>query len=206
MALLAQDATARISAAIQAVEQTANAELVTVLARKADNYYYIPTLWAALMAMATPLVLIFSPFWLEPLDIFLAQSVVFVLFAGLGRIPAVTAKLIPRAIRFYRAQNLARRQFLEQNLHRTDKAMGVLIFVSEMEHFVEILADQGVSAHVDDSQWQTIVDEFTHHVSTGEVERGFLRAVEQCGALLQQVAPATSAKDELPNHLVLLDD
>ena len=37
MALLAQDATARISAAIQAVEQTTDAELVTILARKEEH-------------------------------------------------------------------------------------------------------------------------------------------------------------------------
>lgn len=205
MTLIAADEATRISAAIKAVEEVTDAELVTVLARKADNYYYIPALWAALLAMATPLVLLFSPFWLEPLEIFLAQIAVFALCAAIGRIPRITQILIPRSVGVYRAQNLARRQFLEQKLHHTKDRFGVLIFVCEMEHFVEILADSGIATHVDDSKWQVIVEEFTHHLRTGEVERGFLQAIEQSGALLREVAPLSVQKNELANHLVVID-
>ena len=205
MTLITPEQAERVSGAIRAVEAETDAELVTVLATQADDYLYIPTLWAALLAMLTPAILFFSPFWLDPMEVFLGQTVVFLVFALVGRIPAVTQRLIPRRVRTYRAQNLARRQFLEQNLHHTANGQGVLIFVSEMEHYVEVLADTGISSVVDDATWQIIVDEFVHHVQTGDTERGFLSAIDAIGTVLRRVAPATRQKDELPNHLVLLD-
>ena len=83
--------------------------------------------------------------------------------------------------------------------------IGFLSFDTPWAPFYHRTADNGIAAHVDDSKWQTIVDEFTHHVRTGEVERGFLQTIASCGALLQEIAPATSVKNELPNHLVLID-
>ena len=48
----------------------------------------------------------------------------------LFRLPAITVRLVPRTVRHWRASNLARRQFMELNLHRTEAATGMLIFVS----------------------------------------------------------------------------
>ena len=70
---------------------------------------------------------------------------------------AIRTQLIPKGVREWRASNMARRQFLERNLHHTDGDTGVLIFVSEAEHYVEILADRGISAQVDDGRWAEII-------------------------------------------------
>ena len=80
----------------------------------------------------------------------------------------------------------------------------MLIFVSEVERYVEIIADRGVTPFVSDSDWQEIVDEFTRLVHQGKTLDGFLHTVEKCGELLAQHIPAKSEKDELPNHLILL--
>ena len=82
---------------------------------------------------------------------------------------------------------------------------GVLIFVSAAEHYVEIIADRGISRHVTHEQWQAIVDAFTAAVKRGETLRGFLDCVNACGELLKRHVPATDQKNELPNHLVMLD-
>ena len=50
-----------IANSIAEVERTTDAELVMVLARQADNYLYIPTLYAALVALLAPLVLKLTP-------------------------------------------------------------------------------------------------------------------------------------------------
>ena len=44
----------QIAEAIARAEQRTDAELVTVLARRADDYAYLPLLWAALLALAIP--------------------------------------------------------------------------------------------------------------------------------------------------------
>ncbi|MCR8922351.1 TPM domain-containing protein [Dasania sp. GY-MA-18] len=204
MKALNEQQLAQISAAIQQVEQQTDAELVTVLAKQADNYYYIPTLWAALLALLVPVLLRFTPLWLDGIDLLKAQWLTFACAALVFRIPFIKMRLVPKSVQQWRASSLARRQFLDNNLHHTKGETGVLVFVSEAEHYVEILADRGIAQQVDDKQWQQIIDAFTAQVKAGNTQQGFISCIEQCGALLKQYAPATAEKNELPNHLVLL--
>ncbi|GAA5125682.1 TPM domain-containing protein [Alloalcanivorax gelatiniphagus] len=194
----------RVARAIAAIERDTDAELVTVLARQADDYRYIPLLWAALLSLLVPLVLAFLPIWLSALETLLAQWTVLVLLALLFRWPPLMMALVPRRVKQWRAANLARRTFLDQGLHHTSGGTGLLIFVSEAEHYVEILADRGIAAKVPDERWKSIVDTFTGHVKQGEVLNGFLECIASCGDELILKIPATEQKNELPNHLVLL--
>ena len=66
-----------ISDAIAAVERNTNAELVTVLARQADDYRYIGFTWAALVALVSPGVLLMLPLWLDLQHIIFTQSITF---------------------------------------------------------------------------------------------------------------------------------
>lgn len=205
MALLNDEQLKQVSDAIEAAEKQTDAELVTVLAGRADNYYYIPTLWAALLALLIPAILRLTHYWLSADDLFMLQWLVFIVLALVFRIPAVMMRLVPKSIRYWRASNLARRQFLENNLHHTKGETGVLIFVSEAEHYVEIIADRGISAHVSNEQWQEIVNNFIASIKQGKTQEGFINCISACGTLLNQYAPNTGEKNELPNHLVVLD-
>jgi putative membrane protein len=203
--LLNPDQLARVAAAIHQAEQHTDAELVTVLARRADSYYFIPALWAAMIALLTPVILGFTPFWLSAMDLLIAQWLVFVVLVLLFRVPAITMWMIPRRVARGRAALLARDQFIANNLHHTAGATGLLIFVSEAERYVEIVADRGISKHVADSEWQAIVDAFIQRIKAGHVSEGFVACIDSCGALLKQHVPLSHEKNELPNHLVVLD-
>ncbi|MBL7251518.1 TPM domain-containing protein [Alloalcanivorax sp. C16-2] len=202
--LLNEENQKRVARAIAAIEKDTDAELVTVLARQADDYRYIPLMWAALLSLLVPLVLAFLPIWLSALETLLAQWTVLVALALLFRWPPLMMALVPRRVKQWRAANLARRTFLDQGLHHTKDGTGLLIFVSEAEHYVEILADRGIAARVPDERWKSIVDTFTGHVKQGEVLNGFLECIASCGDELITKLPATEQKNELPNHLVML--
>jgi putative membrane protein len=204
MALLTDQEQQKVAAAISDVESRTDAELVTVLASQADAYVYIPTLWAAGAALLAPWVLGFTPLWLEVGDVLLFQLLVFVVLALLLRFPPIMFRLVPKSVRYWRASNLARRQFLEQNLHHTTGDTGLLIFVAEAEHYVEILADRGISQHVPDERWESLVTAFVEHVKAGRTIDGFIECIEGCGELLIEHIPATEQKNELPNHLILI--
>lgn len=193
-----------VAEAISEVERHTDAELVTVLAGRADSYLYIPTLWAGIAALLTPIVLKLTPFWLSSDELFVAQWLVFAVLAMVLRWQPLMMRLVPRGVKEWRASSLARRQFLDNNLHHTKGDTGVLIFVSEAEHYVEILADRGINQFVSRQQWQAIVDALTAKVKAGDTEQGFLDCIRQCGELLQKHVPATGEKNELPNHLVIL--
>lgn len=205
MTLLNKEQQSKIADLIRDIETKTDAELVTVLARRSDRYSYIPLLWAAGFALLLPLVALLSPFWLETLDIVLLQWGTFLLLAALFQIPALRILLIPKSVRFWRAANMARRQFLDNNLHHTDSETGILIFVSEAEHYVEIIADRGINQLVDNDYWRKLVDEFIRHVKAGQTYQGFDTCIRHCGEVLAEKLPATHARDELPNHLVVIE-
>lgn len=194
-----------IARQIEAIETKTDAELICVLAARSDDYYYIPALWAALLALVSPLFITFTPWWHETITVLFIQFVVFVSALLAFRWPPLLIRLIPKNVRYWHAGNLARRQFLENNLHHTQGSTGVLMFVSEAERYVEIIADSGIQGFVGDAKWQSIVDGIIEKIRAGRTFEGLQQGIEQCGTLLIQHIPATTDKNELPNGLVVLD-
>jgi putative membrane protein len=193
----------QIADAVAEVEKRTNAELVTVLAAHSGDYGHHAIAVAAIAALllSAPLVL-----WQPSIVVVLSvQLALFCVLIAVFRIPAIAQRIIPRHIGHWHASNMARRQFLEQGLHHTNGETGVLIFVSEAERYVEILADRGVSAHVDDVRWQAIVDRFVDNVKRNRVVLGFVEAIAECGDVLAEAVPKRADNpNELPNRLILI--
>lgn len=205
MALLSESDQRQVAEAITRIERETDAELVTVLAAQADSYTYIPLLWAGIIALVVPGAINYFPGWLSANVLLLVQWATFIVLSLIFRLPRVTTRLIPRRVRHWRASNLARYQFLEQNLHCTEGGTGMLIFVSEAERYVEILVDRGISSRLSNDTWQASVETFTRHVRQGETLKGFLECIESCGEQLKRHVPATHERNELPNRLIILE-
>ena len=133
MALLTQAQQRQVEDAVTRAEQRTDAEIVTVLAPRADDYSYIPLLWASLIALLVPALAHFFMAGMQTYSLLMLQWATFVVLSLIFRIPAITTRLIPPRVRHWRASNLARRQFLEQIRQHTEGRTGVLIFVSEAE-------------------------------------------------------------------------
>jgi len=204
MALLTPQQQQQVADAVTRAEQRTDAEIVTVLAPRADDYSYIPLLWASLIALMVPALVHFLIGGLQIYGLLMLQWACFVFLSLIFRLPAITTRLIPPRIRHWRASNLARRQFLEQKLHHTRDRTGVLIFVSEAERYVEILVDEGISQHLDDSDWGSIVSDFTRRVALGHTAEGFISCIDACAELLERHVPKTHPRNQLPNRLVML--
>lgn len=204
MTLLTETEQQQVADAIDRIEKDTDAEVVTVLAARADDYRYIPLLWASLIALVLPGALLFLPGLISPGYLLLVQWVTFIVLALVFRAPSVATRLIPASVRHWRACNLARRQFVELNLHHTDGETGMLIFVSEAERYVEIMVDRGIANRIDNSVWEAIVARFTGQVRQGQVLQGFLDCIESCGAELKVHIPATHDRNELSNRLIVL--
>ena len=204
MALLTLEQQRQVEEAVSRAEQRTDAEIVTVLAPRADDYSYIPLLWASLVALLVPAVVHFLIGGVDTYSLLMLQWASFVFLSLIFRIPAITTRLIPPRVRHWRASNLARRQFLEQKLHHTQDRTGVLIFVSEAERYVEILVDEGISRHLDNSDWGTIVNDFVRRVALGHTAEGFIACIDASAELLAQHIPKTQSRNQLPNRLVML--
>jgi putative membrane protein len=204
MTILKAEQQQEVADLITEIERHTDAEFVAVLARRSDNYNYIPLLWSAVIALLMPFLLLALPLWLGAFDIAVAQLIVFLVLSLLFRIPAIGIHLIPKSVRFGRAANMARRQFLENNLHHTRGETGVLLFISEAEHYVEIIADRGINQLVEQRQWQQLIDDFVGAVKGGHTHSGLIACISGCGTILRDKVPATSDRNELPNGLVIL--
>jgi putative membrane protein len=102
-----------------------------------------------------------------------------------------------------RAHLLAHEQLLDLGLSSTRRQTGVMLFVSVAERYVEIIADAGVQADVDDRLWQGIIDRFVDKVRTGSFAEGFADAIDACTAEIAKHHPRTADDvNELPNRLV----
>ena len=196
---------ARIARAIQEAESRTAGEIVTIIAREADDYPFLPLLWAAGAALLTPLPLVLLDLPLSALQIYQIQIVVFLGLGLLTRWRPLKMRLIPRSVKRQRAGRLARAQFVEQGLHHTEGRSGIMIFVSVAERYVEIMADQGINDRVPPGSWDGIVRDFVAKVRAKQTAEAFVIAVERCGALLAEHFPAEPRNpDELSNHLVEL--
>ena len=204
MALLTLEQQRQVEEAVSRAEQRTDAEIVTVLAPRADDYSYIPLLWASLVALLVPAVVHFLIGGVDTYSLLMLQWASFVFLSLIFRIPAITTRLIPPRVRHWRASNRARRQFLEQKLHHTQDRTGVLIFVSEAERYVEILVDEGISRHLHDSDWGSIVNDFVRRVALGHTAEGFIACIDASAELLAQHIPKTQPRNQLPNRLVML--
>lgn len=215
MAFLTESEKASLTAKINHAESQTRAEIVTVIAQSSDGYRYIPTLWAALIALSVPGLYYLwinltsagwgtlesiqqSALWLYPVQV--------LVFLGLGmifQIPKARVWMVPNSVKRQRAARHAREQFFLQKLHETEGRTGILIFVSVAEHYVEIIVDSSIAEVVDDSIWNDTVNEFISHVRAGHIAKGFESTIEHCRVVAWENFPAPEGRpDELPNHLI----
>lgn len=193
----------QLRAAIRQAEAKTTGEIVTVIAQTSDDYFYYPTLWAALLAILSPLLSMTLAVSFAPLGIVELQLLVFVLLALLFRWRPLKMRLVPRAVKQQYCARRAREQFLAQNLHTTRERTGVLLYVSVAERHVQLLADAGIDALVPEGTWDEVVNKMTMRVKVGQVGGGFIEAVNTIGTQLATHFPASGVNpNELPDHLI----
>jgi putative membrane protein len=205
MELFSAEEKAAIEAAINRAERKTSGEIVVVAAVASGRYYGVALMWAALLALTVPLPLIFLTSWAVE-HIYLAQLGAFALFVLLIQSETVRLALVPAPLKRARAHEKAVEQFLVQNLHTTEGRTGILIYVSFAERFAEVLADAAVYKKVTPGTWVAVIDTLVERLSRDERSAGFIAAIEACGKILaEHFPPRRGDKDELPNHLIVLD-
>jgi len=202
--ILTQQDQDRIAAAIRAAEVQTDGEIVCVLARSSADYGLYSVAWAALIALATPWLLVFET-TLPVQRILLIQAATFLIFYLLLSWPPVLSRLIPRSIQRTYAYRNAMQQFTIRGLARKANRAGVLIFVSLDERYARIIADQGIADRVDPTVWRGAVKTLTAHIKRGEVAEGFVAALDQCTQILaQHFPPGTDKANDLPDRIYLI--
>ncbi len=197
------DAGARdaIERAVRTAESRTSGEIVPVVVDRSHDYAGVRAAAAALLAFAAGLIVLeFAPrpaLWLPP-----AQIAVFVGGYWLAGRRSLLRLLVPAARAADFVDRAAKLRFLEEGLVETRERTGILIYVSLLEHRVEVLADCGIDAQVEDGTWDGVVRLILDGVRARKAEEGLCAAIELCGDLLAaRFPPRPDDEDELENRL-----
>ncbi len=78
---------------------------------------------------------------------------------------------------------------------------GVLIYLQLAEHAIEVVADRGLSQHVNDEQWQAMIGRMSANFVAHRFEDGLTQALEEVSALLVAYFPASGERHLRSNEL-----
>ena len=215
---------ARISAAINAVEQKTSGEIFCVLAKDVSRYREVPLLWAAVAAFVVPPLLvllglhrlalasIFSGWTdesahamvLRALSGFeLMQAATFLAVVLVVGVPAVRRVLIPGGLKTHRVRQAARRHFVAVGAKLSHAEPHILIYASLADRRVELVAHDAIHKAVGEGPWNQSVAAVVEAMKTGKPADGFVKAIEICGAALaEHFPPSGTPANRLPNTIL----
>lgn len=95
--------------------------------------------------------------------------------------------------------------FAQLRVWDTERNSGVLIYVQAVDRHIEIVADRGINAKVEQRQWDAIAGRMQTQFRAERYEAGVIEGVREITALLARHFPPTGANpDELPDAPVVL--
>jgi putative membrane protein len=193
----------RIRQAVTAAEQNTSGEIVPVVVNASARYTEVELLGLVIgLGIGTFAAAIYAEPWGHD---FVYLWPMLGALAGflLGRTPWVKRNLSSRHRLNEAVRERALASFTAEGLHYTRDHTGIMIFVSLLEHDVEVLADKGINEKVPQGTWDEVVQIVTAELNAGRACDGFSKAVERCGAILAEHFPRTADdKDELANRLI----
>jgi putative membrane protein len=169
--------------AIADAENRTGAHLALVVVPVSDRYLMYPLAYGAFCGLALGgAIALFWPHF--PLRLaFVAEATLFAALSIAFDWLPLRLMLVPRAIRRARARQLAHREFAARIL--TTHRGGLLLFVSEGERAIELLADRDLHARVGQQAWDRIVGEMMSSASTKPLTECLLAAIASCSAAIQ---------------------
>lgn len=200
--LITEEEASRLERAVQQAESRTSAEIVLMVRRSATDYAAVETMAAAIASLALPAALL--PFTSIPaLVIWIAQLLLFAALAIL--LPMVSAGrwFVGRGRVVRDVEATARAEFFAHGLRRTSRRGAVLVFVAMREHVVDVIADDGASAAVDDGTWADVAAMLAARIRDGDVVGGLEATAGRIADLLaEKLPPDDGSGDELPNLIV----
>lgn len=99
--------------------------------------------------------------------------------------------------------NRAMRAFVEEEVFNTRDRTGILLFVSLLEHRIEVIGDAGINQRVEADDWIGIVERIRTGIKNNNLTEGLVDAIGMCGRLLEESGVAAREDDanELSNRV-----
>jgi putative membrane protein len=199
--LLSAAEASRVAEHVARAERSTAGEIVVVLAERSAGYERQRVAVSFTATLLTAIALYtFAPV-IPELWVLCAEAPIMLLFWWLSGLPVLTRRLVPVGVRREAVRARAEQSFLEQGVTETRERSGVLLFLSEAERRVELLADRGIHERVGTEDWQALVNAVVEAIRTGQAGAGIASAVDAIGArLAQHFPPSLDDVNELPDE------
>jgi uncharacterized membrane protein YgcG len=148
---MAEPTEGKVAARVAALERAHGIEVVTASIAKADVYPELPWRAGALAASLTALCVaigdVLRPDWATSTTLLVSLATVMIVGAGVSLLtifsPALARLFLSRTRAEVEVRQFAHAFFLERQLFRTRRRLGVLLLIARFEHRVEVVADVG---------------------------------------------------------------
>jgi putative membrane protein len=203
-AILTKPELARIKEAVSAAETRTSGEIVPYIVAQSDKHEVALWRGAGLFALLAYAVILGArwlpgwgaPQWLEGITPVLLIAVT----GGVGAVltllvPALKRRLAGRRRLIATTHRRAVQAFLEKEVFLTRERTGILLFVSLLEHRIEVIGDAGINAKVDADDWVEVVAMIQKHIKAGKLADGLVEGITQCGDLLEKAGVAIRSDD-----------
>lgn len=192
----------RIEAAVAAAEARTAAEFVVVLVPRSGRYPDRAQLLGFAAALLVLVGAIASPWVHSPAGTVLEVALTFFLVtAATTRTPGLLRLLVPAARKHRAVAVAARAAFFDEGVTGTRDRTGVLLFYSDLEERLEILADAGVLGAVGEAPLHEVAHRFHSLEGPPDLGARLAAALQGLGAALRTHLPrAEDDVDELPDR------
>lgn len=202
MAILNSQDRTRVEAAIAQLEQRSAAEVVVAEVARSDAYLDVRFALAALFALGASAAV----HTLFPLvgagEVLALELLLFALGFGLFGAPVLLRRCLPEKRVLAAVQREAGLSFLANGVFATRERTGVLILLSELEHRVVILGDQGIHAAMAADGWDAHVATIVRAIRSGKAAEGVCQVIGALSEKLAELAPVRADDtNELPDRV-----
>lgn len=181
----------QVEQAVKELETVSSGEIVPFFVSSSDDYadasWYSSTIFGAFTTLSIGILSYFwmLPFRLTPFEVSLVIMAALVLgFLFPIVFPVAKRWVISRGEQEERVNQRALQAFLNEGVFNTDERVGILIFVSRMEHMVLVIGDEGINKKVNQEDWEHVVQTIVEGIKARQIGDGLSRAIGECKDLL----------------------
>ncbi|MCP5106203.1 MAG: TPM domain-containing protein [bacterium] len=211
----------KIRGAVKEAESKTAGEIATAFIKESYNYAVYELMFSVICGFVYFVVMMFfsgsieniirEMFWDYSTDYLLifyglSTFLVIFIFYFFANIPFLDRLIVPKSVMHRKVNERAVRHFMESGVYNTKDRTGILIFVSGLEHRVDLLADKGINEKIPQEKWDSIVAHIIDGIKSGQLVKHLTEAVSRCGELLAEHYPIQPDDvNELKDDIAVLE-
>ena len=189
---MAGEALGRVAARVSALERAHGIEVVTASIAKADVYPELPwragALAASMAALCVAIGDVLRPDWVTSTTLLVSLATVMIAGAAVSLaaifVSPFARLFLARTRAAVEVRQFAHAFFLERQLFRTQRRLGVLILIARFERRVEVVADIGYDGRIAAAEWGSVIPPMLAPLREGRADDALVAGLDALDALL----------------------